>query len=74
LLIFAAYLMLVATCVLLFSGNPVIWSGVEMGSWDTEGVVAKGLVILGGAIIASRTVAGVARCRVLSVGLAPVTS
>jgi hypothetical protein len=73
LLIFMAYLMLVATCVLFFSGEPSIWLGRKMDSWDTEGIVARGLVILGGALVAGRMSSGLAAVGARPPAQAPAT-
>ena len=65
-LIFVGYLVLVASCVFMLGGGRLT-SGHRFSGWDTETVVAAGLVTLGGALIISRALRGAQALR-----LAPV--
>lgn len=60
-LIFAGYLVLVATCVFSFSGGTI--DGRVMSGFDTETLVANGILILGGALILARTLQRLAEAR-----------
>ena len=53
-LIFAGYLMLVATTVFMFGKLEMIASGYTVGAYETEVVVASGMVLLGAAFLISR--------------------
>ena len=58
-LIFVGYLILVATCVFMF-GDSRLASGDKVAAFDTETIVAAGLVTLGGALVISRALRGIA--------------
>ena len=58
-LIFVGYLILVAACVFTFGGSHFS-SGEAIGAFDTEGIVASGIVMLGGALVMSRVLRNLA--------------
>jgi hypothetical protein len=53
-LMFVGYLLLVATCVFVFSEPQKLATGSVMGSFDTEMIVANALATFGGALILNR--------------------
>ena len=55
--IFVGYLLLVAACVFVFSRQKLA-TGSDIGSFDTEEIVANALATLGCGLILSRLVAG----------------
>jgi hypothetical protein len=61
-LIFAGYLILIATCVFMF-GDVTLASGNRYTGFDTETIVANGLALLGGALVISRALRGIPALR-----------
>lgn len=57
-LIFVGYLVLVGTCVFMF-GEARATGGQHVVAWDTEKIVAAGLVTLGGALVISRALGAI---------------
>ena len=61
-LIFVGYLLLVAACVFVFSKQKLA-TGITVGSFDTEEIVANALATLGGALILYRLLTEISHLR-----------